>query len=122
MSVVTTTILSAGQTMDATYELLALDISKEVNRIPTAQLVLLDGDAARQGFAISDSDFFEPGKPVEIKLRYEDAPAQEATVFSGVVVGQGVESSAQGSLLTVELKDVAVKLIDKSYKSHTMSV
>ena len=110
MSVVTTTILSAGKTMDPTYELLALDISKEVNRIPTAQLVLLDGDAARQRFAISDSDFFEPGKPVEIKLRYEGAPAQEATVFSGVVVGQGVESSAQGSRLTVELKDVAVKL------------
>jgi len=96
--------------MDPTYELLSLDISKELDRIPYAQLVLLDGDAAQQTFAISDTDFFEPGKMIEIKLRYEDAPDQEATVFKGVVVSHAVEAGSQASLLTVELKDAAVKL------------
>lgn len=110
MSVVTTTILSAGRPMNPAYELLSVDIIKEVNRIPSAQLMLLDGDAAQQRFAISDDDFFEPGKVIEIKLRHEDAPDQEATVFKGIVVGQGVEANEQGSLLTVELKDATVKL------------
>ena len=110
MSVVTPTILSSGQVMDPSYELLSLDITKEVNRIPYAQLVLLDGDTAQQKFAISDDDFFEPGKEIEIKLRYEDAPDKETTVFKGVVVKHGVEADMQGSLLTVELKAVAIKL------------
>jgi Rhs element Vgr protein len=110
MSVVTATILSSGAAIDPAYEIVSIDITKELNRIPSAQLVLIDGDAARQTFAISDTDFFKPGKPIEIKLRYEGAADQEATVFKGVVVGHRVESNAQGSLLMVELKDAAVKL------------
>ena len=110
MSVVTPTILSMGKPMPVTYEVVSLEINRAVNRIPTAQIVLLDGDAAQQIFAVSDSDFFEPGKEIEIKLRYEGAPQDEATVFRGLVVGQRVEAGRQGMLLTVELKDAAVKL------------
>ena len=43
MSVVTATILSDGQQMDPAFSLLSLDITREVNRIPEAQIVLLDG-------------------------------------------------------------------------------
>ena len=110
MSVVTSTILSAGQSMDPTFELLSVDIVREVNRIPYAQLVLLDGDAAQQEFPISNAPFFEPGKEIEIKLRYEDAPQSDATVFKGVLVGHRVEADENGSLLTVDIKDVAVRL------------
>ena len=110
MSVVTVSILSDGKRMDPTYEIVSVDITKEVNRIPYAQLVLIDGDAAQQQFTISNASFFEPGRMIEIKLRDEGDPGSEATVFKGVVVGHGVEADSQGSLLTVELKDAAVKL------------
>lgn len=110
MSVVTPTISSAGQTMDPAYQLLSIDVIKEVNRIATAQLVLVDGSVARQRFEISDSGFFEPGKEIEIKLRYEADPDSEATVFIGLVVRHGVQADERGSLLTIDLKDVAVKL------------
>lgn len=110
MSVVTPTILSDGQSMDPTFELLSIDVVKEVNRIPYAQVILLDGDAAQQVFSISNNAFFEPGREIEIKLRYEGDPQNEATVFKGVVVGHSVESDADGSLLTVETKDAAIKL------------
>jgi Rhs element Vgr protein len=111
MSLVTPTILSAGQPLNPAYELLGLDITKEVNRIPYAQLVLLDGDAAQQQFALSDADFFKPGQVIEIKLHYPNESSDQATtVFKGVVVGQSVSADAQGSLLTVELKDAAIKL------------
>jgi phage protein D len=110
MSIVTTTILSSGKQIDPTNEILSIDITKEANRIPHAQIVLIDGDAAQQRFAISDTDVFKPGAPIEIKLRYEDAPDTEASVFKGLVVAQRVEANARGSLLTVELKDTAVKL------------
>jgi Rhs element Vgr protein len=110
MSVVTSTILSAGKQIDPAYAIVSIDIIKEANRIPRAQLVLIDGSVSQQTFAISDTDVFKPGQPVEIKLRYEDAPHREVSVFKGLVVGQRVEASTQGTLLTVELKDAAVKL------------
>ena len=108
MSVVTATILSEGQPMDPRHQLLSLDIIKEINRIPEAQLVLIDGDSARGDFPISNTDFFLPGKEIEIKLRYEGASDQ--TVFKGPVVRHGVEATGSGSVLTVEMKDAAVKL------------
>jgi Rhs element Vgr protein len=110
MSVVTPTISSAGQVMDPSYQLVSIDVIKEVNRISRAQLVLLDGHIAKQRFEISDTAFFEPGKEIEIKLRYEGEPDTEATVFKGLVIKHSVEADAQGSLLTVDLKDAMVKL------------
>ena len=108
MSVVTATILSAGRQMEPAYEMLSLDIIKEINRIPEAQLVLVDGDAAQGNFPISNTDFFEPGKEMEIKLRYEGSA--DETVFKGLVVRHGVEAAESGSVLSVEMKDAAVKL------------
>ena len=109
MSVVTATILSEKAKIDMIYELISIDIRREVNRIPYASLVMLDGDAAARKFAISDAAYFEPGKEIEIKLRYE-SETQDATLFKGPVVRHGVEANAQGSLLRVEMKDAAVKL------------
>ena len=109
MSVVTATILSEKAKVDAIYELISIDIRREVNRIPYASLVMLDGDAAKRKFAMSDAAYFEPGKEVEIKLRYE-SETQDAILFKGPVMRHGVEANAQGSLLRVEMKDAAVKL------------
>jgi len=110
MSVATATITSNGKAMDMAYQVLSIDIVREVNRIPYAQLTLIDGDAAKGTFPISDSGFFDPGKPVEIKLRIEGKPASEKTVFKGLVVAQSVEAENLNSVLTVDLKDEAVKL------------
>lgn len=108
--VVTPTILSAGKAMDKSFEFVSIDIVKDLDRVPYAILVLLDGSVSEQKFAISDQEFFEPGKEIEIKLRYEDAPNEEATVFKGLVVKHGVEAGAQGTLLSVEMKDAAIKM------------
>ncbi len=108
MSVFTVTILSEGKKMDPAYELLSVDVSREVNRIPYAQLTLIDGSSAERKFAISDTGFFDPGKMVEIKLRYEGKA--ESTVFKGLIVTQSVEADAEKSVLTIEAKDTAVKM------------
>ncbi|KAA3613653.1 MAG: type VI secretion system tip protein VgrG [Calditrichaeota bacterium] len=110
MGVVTPTILNSGKAMDLAFELVSIDISHEVNRIPRAQLTLLDGSVARQKFAVSESKFFEPGQEIEIKLRYEGAPNQEKRVFKGIVVSQNITASVQGSQLIVELKAKALAL------------
>ncbi|NER78559.1 MAG: type VI secretion system tip protein VgrG [Leptolyngbya sp. SIO1D8] len=111
-SVVTATIASVEglveTPMDPQYNLLAIDIIKEVNKVPTAQLILLDGDAAQQKFAISDTDFFKPGKKIKIQLRYEGEP--DTTVFIGFVVKHCLQATRKKSILTLYLKDAAIKL------------
>ena len=110
MSVVTVTISSEGERMPEEFELLWLEAFNEVNRIPRATLCLLDGEAASQRFMISDMAFFEPGKKIEIKLRYEGMPESEVSIFVGVVMRHTVEASERGCLLTVEAKDAAIKM------------
>lgn len=110
MTIVTPTILSSGKVMNPTFELVSIDVVKEVNQIPYASLTLLDGSSARQKFAVSDDDFFEPGKEIEIKLRYEGQPGSEVSVFKGLVVKQVVEANRDNTQLTIELKDPALKL------------
>ncbi|MGZ8157298.1 MAG: type VI secretion system tip protein VgrG [Methylobacter sp.] len=110
MSLVTVTLFSEGKTISPDYELLSVLVNCAVNRIPYAELVFIDGDAATGQFAISDSAVFEPGKKIEIKLRYEDEPESERTVFKGLVVMQEVNVEQTSSTLTVVLKDAAVAM------------
>ena len=95
--------------MDPKYELLFIDILKEVNRIPTAQIILNDGDVTKKEFRISNSNFFAPGQEIEIQLRYE-GKSTDKTVFKGIVVKHAVEANLSQSRLTLSLKDAAFKL------------
>lgn len=110
MSPVTVTILSDNKVINPAYALLSVQVTKEVNRIPYAELVFGDGDAAVREFAVSDSRVFEPGKTIEIKLRYEGDAKSEKTVFKGLVVTQGVSVENTASTLTVVMKDAAVAM------------
>ncbi len=96
--------------MDQAHELLSVHVYKEVNRLPYACVTLVDGGSPLKKFAISDSNFFEPGKSLEIKIRYEGKPGSDKTVFKGLVVAQGVEADLEKSVLTVEAKNSACKL------------
>lgn len=108
MSVVTPTVSSQGKALDPTVEVLSIDVRRELNRIPRADLLLVDGSAVERKYEVSDSHFFEPGKEIEIKLRHEGE--DDETVFKGVAIRQTVTASAAGSTLEVAMKDAAVKL------------
>ena len=127
MSIVTPLIYNANDPnnnkMPDTFFLLSVDIVTEVNRIPYAQLTLVDGSASGDKlFNASDNVFFNPGKKITIKLvepseapaaqapAPQPAPASKETVFTGLVFGHSMEAGNDRSVLTVELKDVAIKL------------
>ena len=69
----TVTILLDGQEMNGEYNLVSLIVTKAVNRIPTAQIRLLDGDVAQEDFPISNLEDFVPGKEVEILFLPQDS-------------------------------------------------
>ncbi|MEC4677999.1 MAG: type VI secretion system tip protein VgrG [Nitrospirota bacterium] len=109
MSIVTSTILSNEEKIDPSYTLLSIEVRKEVNRIPSAHIRVKDGDPTTGTFPLSESPFFEPGKKIEIKLRHEEG-GSDATVFKGIVVGQGIEVTGSNIVLTIDLKDAAIKM------------
>jgi uncharacterized protein involved in type VI secretion and phage assembly len=109
MGVPVVTISSAGKILDSSIELLSLEIHRELNRIPEATLILLDGSLAERRFSVSDLAFFMPGAEITIALRYEQDPS-DITVFDGLVVRHAVECSGDHSKLRIELKDQAFVL------------
>ena len=94
--------------MDPAFGVLSIDVCREVNRIPDARVVLVDGNVSTGGFPISDTEFFEPGREIEIKLRHDDA--DDVTVFKGLVVRHGIQAGRSGSMLVVEIRDPCIKL------------
>lgn len=109
MGIPVASISSAGKAMDERFELMSIEIHRELNRVPEATLVLLDGSVAARKFALSNDPFFELGKRIKIALRYEGDDV-DTILFDGLVVRHAVESTGEGTQLRVELKDAAVKL------------
>lgn len=106
-SVSTFTLLSNGNPVSRTLQVLSLVVTRELNRIPSAHLILLDGEASRQTFAASNQPDFEPGAELEIQAGYRGT---EETIFKGLVVRHSIKVRQKTSVLVVEAKDKAVAL------------
>lgn len=86
----------------------AVSISKSVNKIPTARIVIEDGSIPEQDFPNSNMDELLPGVEMEIKMGYRD---EFETVFKGIIIRHGLKTQQNSrSLLTLDLKDVAIKM------------
>ena len=102
----TFTILVNGTALSEIYQVASIAVDKEINRIPFAQLVFYDGDAASQDFALGNENTLIPGNEVEIKAGYHN---DEETIFKGVIIKHSIKIRENNSLLIVECKDKAVK-------------
>ncbi len=105
--VCTVGILVDGKEIPGSFHVLSVLVTKELNRIPAATIQLLDGEASKSTFEASNSDLFIPGKKIEIQLGYR---SQNDTVFKGIVIKNGIRIRKNGSFLTVECRDEAVKM------------
>jgi Rhs element Vgr protein len=97
-----------GTKIDPKYEVFSIVVDKEIGRIPTARIVIADGDAAKEKFEISDKADFLPGKSVKIQAGYRST---DDTIFEGIVTKHNIKiRSNGGSTFTIECKDKAVKM------------
>ena len=104
----TFSVKSAGKEMTSAYQVYSITISSAVNRIPSARIVLLDGSAPEETFAACESDDFAPGTQIDIEVGYH---SQNAPVFSGVIVKQGLRQRSGGpSQLVLECSSPAIKM------------
>ncbi|MBD3421972.1 MAG: type VI secretion system tip protein VgrG [Chitinivibrionales bacterium] len=103
---VTFRIVIDGVELGSEYHLVALSVTRTVNKIPSAVMTLLDGDPAQEDFPLSNSDLLVPGKQIELLAGYH---SQEDTIFKGIIVSHSIKArSNKPSALTIELKDKAV--------------
>lgn len=106
-SLATYKIFSEGTELPASVGVAMISIQKAVNKVPTARLVLYDGDVAAADFVLSAGDLFVPGKELEIRAGYNNV---EEPLFKGIIIRHGLEVSEKASKLTLELKDPVVKM------------
>lgn len=104
---VTYKILSGGEEIPQTYQINSITATNEINRIPTATIVIFDGNPAKQNFEKSDEDYLIPGKEIEVRAGYH---SDEETIFKGIVIKNSIKIRSAGSFLTVECRDKSVKL------------
>jgi Rhs element Vgr protein len=105
---VTFTIKVNDEKVPRAIQVLSTQVIKEVNRIPSAKIVIRDGDPASQDFEISNQDLFVPGNKIEILSGYH---SDESTLFKGIIVKHSIKIRKEGfSLLTIDCKDPSFKM------------
>lgn len=96
-----------GQPFAAQTGLKSIVVERSVNRIASAQIILMDDDSGDTAYPLSNEDFTKPGSEVEIKAGYGD---QSETIFKGLVVSQRLKIDRRKSVLFLECKNNAVKM------------
>ncbi len=106
--VIKLSILSEGSQIDDAIQIISVSVTKAVNKIASARIVLIDGDMPERDFPVSNSDAFKPGSAIKINAGYGQ---DEETIFEGVVIKHGIKISGDNySRLVVECRDKAVAM------------
>ncbi len=101
-------ILSDETQLSGEYHVMSLVVSKSVNRIPFATILIKDGDPSAEDFLLSNLEFFAPGKSIDIQVGYHN---DEESVFKGIVIKHSIKAKNNKSpLLIIECKDECVKM------------
>jgi Rhs element Vgr protein len=107
-SVVTSVIKIEGSEIARIFQVDSITVTKEVNRIPWAKVILLDGEASSENFQASNDALFIPGKKIEIKCGYQ---SDNNTIFKGIIIKMSIKIRAGGaSMLVLECRDETVKM------------
>lgn len=105
---VTFTLKVNGEAISPGYRVASIVVSKEVNKIPVARLMVYDGDAAAQDFKVSNEETFIPGAEIEITAGYH---TDEVSIFGGIILKHSLKIRNNGSpALMLDCRDKAVAM------------
>lgn len=108
-----------GSSIKSEYSVIKINVDKAINKLSRAKIYISGGDAHQNTFDESEDLNFSPGKPVEVKLGYDQ---DNEVVFKGIVEKLGISlkngfaTKPWQSLLVLDCVDKAVKLTN-SYTS-----
>ena len=112
---VTYNVLVEGKEISKNYHLTNITIHNEINKISTANLVILDGETNEEKFAISDAGDFLPGKKIEVRFGYHN---ENKTVFKGIIVTNTHKVNDTCSEMQVECKHEAIRMTVNKGNRH----
>lgn len=102
------TIRIGGAQISSTYQVQAVTVSREINRIASADVSIYDGEPAAENFPASDGPDFVPGNEIEILAGYH---GDEQRVFKGIIARHSIRlQQGRPSVLRLECRDAAMKL------------
>ncbi|MFI5136464.1 MAG: type VI secretion system tip protein VgrG [Sphingobacteriales bacterium] len=117
-ALVTFTIKVNGSPIAGELRVFSVYTEKKVGHVPTAKIVILDGEVNTGTFAASSSATFVPGGDITIDAGYDSA---NQLIFRGIITGQTIRIDANiGSSLEVVCRDAAIKMT-VGKKSRTFS-
>src|ERR1044072_1176570 len=100
--------INGSRVSNPDYHVQSVTVTKEVNKIPSARITLLDGDLSAEKFAVSEAADFIPGNKIELKGGRD---GQQGSFFKGIIVRHSIRAGENGkSYLMLECKDEAVQL------------
>ncbi|AXG69260.1 actin cross-linking toxin VgrG1 [Kordia sp. SMS9] len=106
---VTFDIKTDGSAIPDAMDVQSIEVEKGINRISVAKIVIIDGSPATETFDVSSSSTFVPGNKITIEVGYD---SKNETIFEGIITKQSIRiHGAEGSVLVVECRDEAVKMI-----------
>jgi Rhs element Vgr protein len=101
-------ILIDGSSINPSFQVLSISISKEINRIPVAKIVFRDGEAAERDFALSNEEVFAPGKPIQINIGRDGDNTQ---AFKGIITRHAIKVKESGNgELHIECRDETIRM------------
>jgi len=101
-------LVSNGAPVPDTVQIVSITTQSAINRIPSAEIVLLDGDMPGDSFPVSDSDLFKPGAEIVIEAGYDE---RTEVIFKGLVIRHGLKISGDNyARLVIECRDKAVAM------------
>jgi Rhs element Vgr protein len=107
-SLASVSIRAGGESIDDQTVLVSVEVTKGVNRVPTARLVFLDGDMPNQTFPLSSSSWLTPGTEIEILAGYD---LKTTSIFKGLVVRHSITiTGSNDARLVIDCHDKAMKM------------
>jgi Rhs element Vgr protein len=103
----TLSVKAGGSPLDASFQVLSMEVSLEINRIPSAQILILDGDPAKGTFEASMSPKLAPGEEIQVMIGYN---TQNKEVFKGVIVRQSIQFRDNLSVVRIDCRAKSYKL------------
>ena len=105
------TIKLNGTDLSDEVGIVSVHVEKELNRIPTATVVLDDGSIATNEFPVTDGDDAKPGTEIEIAAFWGSNSAQ--TLFKGIITATRLRVRADtGAQLELTCRDKAIALTE----------
>ena len=94
----TYSILLDGSPIDVSYQVMAITVTKLINRITEAEIILMDGDVPGETFPTSDSGDLDPGVSLEIQAGYHQ---NNSTIFKGTIIKHAVKAIQNDTFVLV---------------------